>query len=169
MLDRSFDFMGHARDHVDIAGNIDDRRMRFLFPGDAVSVRSALASVMTSLRALNLKSQVQSVIEIVLAEVLNNVVEHAYADHAGGVIEIEIAREVDGFAFCVTDDGRPMPDNLLPEGVQHDLNVPMQDLPEGGYGWYLIRKLTVDLDYTRSATRNRLRFRIPLEARSRPN
>lgn len=169
MLDRSFVFMGHARDHLDTVGNPDQRRLHFLFPGDVVSVRSGLSMAMDALRHMQASSQLESVIEIALAEVLNNVVEHAYAEQGGGVIEIEIERQFDGFAFCITDDGRPMPDNCLPAGTRRDLDVPAQDLPEGGFGWFLIRKLTQDLEYSRSANRNRLTFRIPFDADSRPN
>lgn len=168
MLDRPIVFMGRARDHIDIEGNPDGRRLHFLFPGDAVSVRSALASAMAALRRMNLASELESAIEIVLAEVLNNVVEHAYAEQ-GGVIEIEIERQNDGFVFCVTDDGRPMPGDYLPEGGPVDLDVPARDLPEGGFGWFLIHKLTENIDYTRTANRNRLTFRIPLGAASFPN
>lgn len=161
--------MGHARDHLDTTGNPDHRRLHFLFPGDVVSVRSGLSMAMEALRRMNVSSHLESVIEIALAEVLNNVVEHAYAEEGGGVIEIEIERQDDGFSFCITDDGRPMPDNCLPEGTRRDLDVPAQDLPEGGFGWFLIRKLTQGLEYTRSANRNRLAFRIAFDTDTRPN
>ena len=36
------------------------------------------------------------------------------------------------------------------------------DLPEGGFGWGLIRALSSGLSYRRMSERNRLAFRIPL-------
>ncbi len=37
------------------------------------------------------------------------------------------------------------------------------DLPEGGFGWSLIRTLTTDLSYSRQAGRNELHVVIPLQ------
>jgi serine/threonine-protein kinase RsbW len=38
------------------------------------------------------------------------------------------------------------------------------DLPEGGFGWFLIRELTKDLQYVRHEDQNRLTFSIPIDA-----
>jgi serine/threonine-protein kinase RsbW len=53
-----------------------------------------------------------------------------------------------------------MPNGKLPEGGLPDVGPP--DFPEGGFGWHLIRSLTADLTYARSAGQNRLSFLIPL-------
>ena len=37
-----------------------------------------------------------------------------------------------------------------------------EELPEGGFGWYLIQDLTQELCYYREDRRNFLAFRIPL-------
>jgi serine/threonine-protein kinase RsbW len=57
------------------------------------------------------------------------------------------------------DRGRPMPDLKLPPGEL----LPFfdgQDPPEGGFGWYLIRSLTQDLQYQRVQDQNILQFRL---------
>jgi serine/threonine-protein kinase RsbW len=169
MLDRSFVFMGSARDHIDVAGEPGERRLHLIFPGDETSVRSALKTAMGTFRSMDLGAQCHGVVEIVLAEVLNNVVEHAYAEHGRGVIEIEVDLLGDALAFRITDDGRPMPEGEMPEGRRHDLDVPPDELPEGGFGWFLIRELTERLQYYRSGNRNTLTFRIPLAAAARLN
>jgi len=169
MLDRSFVFMGHSRDHIDPADTPDDDRFQLVFPGDEISVRSALHSATGAMRNMALGAQMEGVVEIVLAEVLNNVVEHAYSNTRPGVIEIVVDRQDDALAFSVTDDGQPMPEGTIPAGQRHDLDVSPEHLPEGGFGWFLIRALTEDLSYSRTAARNRLMFRIPFNLAARPN
>jgi serine/threonine-protein kinase RsbW len=96
--------------------------------------------------------------EIVLSEALNNIVEHAYAAHRG---QIEVCvRVVRGALICtVIDQGLPMPGESLPEGRLPEVRG-VEDLPEGGFGWHLIRTLSSDLAYSRVNGRNELRFRL---------
>lgn len=102
--------------------------------------------------------------ELVLAEVLNNVVEHAYAVREG-YIELDL-RHCDGALACtVTDTGRPMPRGTPPSGNEMVVNVPLEDVPEGGFGWFLIRSLTHELAYRRERGANRLSFKLPLDYR----
>jgi serine/threonine-protein kinase RsbW len=164
MLDRSFGFMGTARDHLG-GGSGDGRRFHDVFPGDAHSVRAALETAMRAFREMEIADEQTGVVEIVLAEVLNNVVEHAYAEHGRGVIELDVRRQGSTLSFVIRDDGRPMPGGYAPHGSAHDLNVAAENLPEGGFGWFLIRELTRDLEYRRLGNRNELRFHIPLGAR----
>jgi serine/threonine-protein kinase RsbW len=108
--------------------------------------------------------------EVVLAEVLNNIVEHAYADRAGS-ISVAIRQTGAGLNCLVTDEGNPMPGGQLPAGnhpAQRDGmpdlqlgDLQLDDLPEGGFGWYLIRRLTRDLEYSRNGQQNWLSFVVP--------
>ncbi|MDR5652414.1 ATP-binding protein [Ruixingdingia sedimenti] len=134
------------------------RRLRLVFPADPLAVRQALHDLHEGLRDCPVSPQCRATMELVLAEVLNNVVEHAYADR-GGEIEICVQRSGGGLVCCVADSGRPMPHGALPPG---DLpGTDAADLPEGGFGWHLIRALSRDLDYRREGTRNLLRFHLP--------
>lgn len=103
-------------------------------------------------------------LELVLAEVLNNVVEHAYQDRGEGRIELSVSVHA-GFIHCgVTDFGAPMPGGVLPPARRHSPKaLALQDLPEGSFGWALIRDLTTGLKYCRDEGTNRLSFRIALE------
>lgn len=101
-------------------------------------------------------------LELALAEVLNNVVEHAYADH-DGLIVVEVSREADALACMVTDRGRPMPGEMLPPAL--DFDSLSEGLAEGGFGWPLIRTLARDLTYSRRGQINVLGFRLALEGR----
>ena len=60
------------------------------------------------------------------------------------------------------DAGAPMPNNTLPNRTDHDLAGPAADLPEGGFGWFLIRDLAQDVEYRRAGAQNVLNLRLDL-------
>ena len=128
--------------------------------GTALSVRRGLDTIVGHRALASLGEEARGTLWIVLAEVLNNVVEHAYADHPG-TIRIRLWRSGTSVAVEVIDRGLPMPGLDLPEGRAPVPPAPAdlpRDLPEGSYGWYLIRALTDWLDYARIGDTNRLRF-----------
>lgn len=125
-------------------------------PGTPEAVRQALREIMTSDLVLSVSANLQSSTEIVLAEVLNNIVEHAYATHAGD-IRIRLSACEAGLSCAVADKGDAMPGLCLPTGRPLTLG-PTADLPEGGFGWFLIRSLVTDLRYQRVDGENRLDF-----------
>ena len=128
---------------------------------DPVAVRLTLRDVMQGAAIVPLNTDQRARLEIVLAEVLNNIVEHAYADFPGQ-IELRIFTAAEVLRCEVTDYGRQMPGNQAPAGRNASLDVPPEDLPEGGFGWFLIRSLTRDLQYQRDGEVNRLCFSMDL-------
>ena len=96
--------------------------------------------------------------EIVLAEVLNNIVEHAYATRAGD-IRIILTRTETGLVCKVMDSGAALPGLCLPKGDFQPLGQ-TAELPEGGFGWFLIRRLVTELTYQRIDGENRLSFAL---------
>lgn len=133
-------------------------------PADFMAVRSGLQNLFAQEPLCSLCDDTRGTAEIVMAEALNNIVEHAYAAQAG-LIEIWVGLGATGLECSISDYGRPMPDFQLPKGQQHDL-AQMDDLPEGGFGWFLIRSLAQDLQYQRRYNQNLLRFRLPLQAQA---
>jgi serine/threonine-protein kinase RsbW len=125
------------------------------------SVRAALLRITAASPVRDLSDDQRGTVELVLAEVLNNVAEHAYAEAAGHVA-VTVALVPYGLACEVVDDGVAMPGGQLPEGRLPSADLPDSDLPEGGFGWHLIRSLTRDLSYRRQRGTNRLGFVIPL-------
>ncbi|MBZ4690009.1 MAG: putative anti-sigma regulatory factor, serine/threonine protein kinase [Cereibacter sp.] len=93
--------------------------------------------------------------ELVLAEVLNNVVVHG---QLRGRIAVRLRLEGQALICRISDQGLPLPGGRLPEGV---LPTP-ETLPEGGFGWPLIRALASDPEYRRAEGVNHLSFRIGL-------
>ena len=53
-----------------------------------------------------------------------------------------------------------MPDLQAPLGLPQEIDRPICDLPEGGFGWFLIRDLAKDLSYQRLAQENRIELRL---------
>lgn len=133
--------------------------------GTPQAVRQLLALVISTLGNHGLGLEDSLKVEVVLAEVMNNIVEHAYSEQAPGQLVLDVERKASRLAIRVEDDGAPMPSLKIPPGRPHDLSVDLQDLPEGGFGWFLIRELTEELLYLRDADRNCLTFTIELESR----
>ncbi len=129
--------------------------------GDNASVHDGLRVLMAKPSVAGLTEDTRGSLEIILAEVLNNVVEHAYRD-GPGPIRIYISRRPDQLVVSVYDQGAPMPDLQMPKGELAPLDP--DDLPEGGFGWFLIRTLTQDLSYERLDNRNHLRFSVPMQS-----
>jgi serine/threonine-protein kinase RsbW len=133
------------------------RRLHLVIPAEAGSVRRALQAAGDTVLLRGLSEDARGTAEIVIAEALNNIVEHAYAGGAGE-IELSLRRGGDKLSVLITDRGQPMPGSSLPDGP-----LPQADavnLPEGGFGWFLIRCLSQDLRYCRAKGRNHLFFRL---------
>lgn len=130
------------------------------FKSDPMQVRAALKSALTILAPQELLPEESGTVELVLAEVMNNIVEHAYEEADDGDIEMVVEGIPGGILCKVVDFGKPMPDGQTPLGVQADVDVEIDDLPEGGFGWFLIGELAKDLNYERRANANHLSFRM---------
>jgi serine/threonine-protein kinase RsbW len=57
-----------------------------------------------------------------------------------------------------------MPEGKAPNGSPAPLDCDTEELPEGGFGWFLIRDLAHELNYTRISGKNLLSFRISVGA-----
>lgn len=121
-----------------------------------LAVRRALDQLLTDGTLSGLTEQRRGTLWTVLAEVLNNIVEHAYACDTGS-IRLNLWQRGPVLAVEVVDHGAPMPGLCLPKGHLAEIGA-FDDLPEGGFGWFLIRAMTNDLKYDRVGSENRLRF-----------
>lgn len=130
-------------------------RIRLQLASDPQAVRDGLRQLLTTTPLCTLSDDLRGTAEIVLAEVLNNIVEHAYAQSAGQ-IDLTLDYEHPTLSFEVVDSGLAMPSGKLPGGELTAIDD--ADLPEGGFGWFLIRSLTRGLVYHRRMERNTLAF-----------
>jgi serine/threonine-protein kinase RsbW len=133
-----------------------ERRFR---SGD-LETRIALAEVCARLAAAGIDEDDIGTVELVLAEVLNNISEHAYPAE-GGPVALGVDLAGDALVCEVIDEGGPMPLGRVPDSALPEI-APPDHLPEGGFGWHIVRCLVSDLDYWRQPNGNRLRLRIPL-------
>lgn len=125
------------------------------------AAREALSQFLEALQPLKLDVEEQGTIEMVLAEVLNNIVEHAYPpDEPSGPITIHCSHQSNGLAISITDRGNAMPGEQLPLGELTSLDVELENMPEGGFGWFLINNLARDVHYTRTGAENCTKMRL---------
>ena len=145
------------RSHV----SADQEVARLHFDSNPIAVGDAIETIVESVAAFSPSPDALGAIEIVVAEVINNIIEHAYRNLSGNPIEVVVRRIDAGWAFHFTDRGDPLPCGELPSGQPQELRVPRDSLPEGGFGWLLIRKLTQNLRYRHDGSRNHLEFSVP--------
>ena len=128
-------------------------------------VSRALTGLRGNLIRLGLPEEALIRLELVLAEIMNNIVEHAYAGADSGDMMLEASVHGRAIWCHLRDKGRAMPGGKLPCPRRYDLDaMRMDDLPEGGFGWGLIHDLTQGLSYRRFAEENHVRFRIDLDS-----
>ena len=126
-----------------------------------MAVRHALKQIFAKLDQLALDAEESATVELVLAEAMNNIVEHAYpVEDPQGPIHVQCCQKDNGLHFTIKDQGHPMPDGQMPLGLAQNVDVDPFDMPEGGYGWFLIKDLAKDLSYQRVGQENHLDLRI---------
>lgn len=128
------------------------------------SVSTALREVRCALSSRGGLAQIDPSWEIVVAEVLNNIVEHAYQSGEGKIyLSLEFRSGPPAILLAeFTDFGRPMPDGKPPVAKPANLDVQRDDLPEGGFGWAMIHALVSSLVYHRNEGCNNLSLEMPL-------
>lgn len=126
------------------------------------SVRRLLGRVMPMLADWGLSLDDCTTSEIVLAETLNNIAEHAFPTQDEAVISLHLRADDRALYIAIQEAGLPMPGLTAPQGQPPDPHVPRADLPEGGFGWFLIRAQTSALTYHRRASGNHLAYSIRL-------
>lgn len=130
------------------------------FPGTSGQVRRTLVHVRRHLLAQCHSKETVGKAEIVLAEIMNNIVEHALPGVPDGQISLNCRAVPGGWAFAICDNGREMPGGVIPGPRLPDIGTSLQDLPEGGFGWALVHMLSTDIAYERIAGQNCLSFRL---------
>lgn len=134
------------------------------FPAQNTAVRSALLQVDATLRTEGIDADLRNRTQIALAEACNNIVEHAYPDQRcdDPAITLDIASDRGGIQITLRDKGGPMPEGRLPgpDLPALDADDPLF-LPEGGFGWPILRSMTRAISISRRNGQNILRFRLP--------
>lgn len=130
--------------------------------GTPMSVRRTLVALRAQLSVQGLPDACLSSVEIATAEALNNIVEHAHRGCTRQDIHITATLGRDRLCVCIRDHGQALPGERVPTGPRPDPSAPRNALPEGGFGWFLIRDLTEQVLYQRIGEENLLwlQFRL---------
>lgn len=139
------------------------------FRATELDAREGILRVVEQLQARGIPDSRVQEVQIALAEAVNNVVEHAYAGTAPGDVLVRCNLHPDQLWVNINDAGVPFPNGALPEGKHAELGDSLEDLPEGGFGWFLIRELASDIQYRRDADKNQLSLCFSLQLQASGN
>ena len=123
---------------------------------DFDAVRIGLGRFMHSLETSNTQHDLGE-IELVLAEVLNNIAEHGGRESLTHPISLKWHTS-DGLCINVIDAGRCIPTGTITNAQMPDLDTEIDDLPEGGFGWALVDILCSKVRSKRRGSFNTLRL-----------
>ncbi|NOC47281.1 MULTISPECIES: ATP-binding protein [unclassified Ruegeria] len=137
--------------------------LELTFPATESEASEGIAKLSVGLAERGLPPHKAGDVKIALAEAINNVVEHAYNGIAAAKVQVTCRLDRDLLDILISDTGRPLPGYRLPDGTPAPMGTDLQDLPEGGFGWFLIHRLTSDIRYERRGGCNRLSLRFDFE------
>ncbi|MFY0679024.1 MAG: ATP-binding protein [Thalassovita sp.] len=140
-----------------------DSQIHLHFISSELAVRQSLTRLMTQLRKTRLCEDDLGRVELMLAEVLNNVVEHAYGAGAYGPVDLTCDLFEDVLKLVVVDQGRDLPSDMFQPREFADPTQMSDDLPEGGWGWTLIQSLAKTISYTRQEDVNVLTLTLDVD------
>ncbi|MCY4335642.1 MAG: ATP-binding protein [Litoreibacter sp.] len=125
-------------------------------------IRMLMADIREALQQQsNISEDLLGNVELIVSEVLNNIEEHSYQSESGCPLRVAVSRIGENNIQVETQDfGEPMPGLRLPAKSLPNTDVAIEDLPEGGFGWFLIHTLAPQTTYTRNGQRNILTFSL---------
>lgn len=96
-------------------------------------------------------------VNLVLEELITNTIKFGYSDAVPHEIQVRLEINPADIGLLVVDDGKEFNPLLVPAP---DINRPLEELPIGGLGIFLVRKTATALDYRRENGKNSLAIRI---------
>lgn len=133
------------------------------FPATDVEASDGISRICEGLSRQGLPANKADDVRIALAEAINNVVEHAYSGIEPAKVQVTCRQDQERLEILVSDTGNPLPGLHPPDGTPARIDTSLEDLPEGGFGWFLIHQLTSEIHYERVAGSNRLSLRFNFE------
>jgi serine/threonine-protein kinase RsbW len=108
--------------------------IRYEFVSDPEIVHSILQRATDELGTGNSSANDKANVEIVMAEAINNIIEHAYQFERNQPVDILLTEHCGYLTITFVDEGRPMPFGQIPAENSNDINCSPNNLPEGGFG-----------------------------------
>lgn len=133
------------------------------FPALPAEISKHLSSMNGALCQHGLADALRDTVTLVLGEVLNNIAEHAMTDDQGTIL-VQVTRRNGRVLVQTEDAGSALPVRLLGKQNLPEMGTCVDDLPEGGFGWFIIHSLVDDMVYERHEGRNRLSFSFGFSA-----
>ena len=98
-------------------------------------------------------------INLCVVESVNNAVEHSYANQSGKEVQVKIDLQPDCLILDIIDTGIGLKDGKLPDIKLNEVDPKdIQNLPEGGWGLYIILNAVDEMDYFREGQTNTLKL-----------
>jgi serine/threonine-protein kinase RsbW len=117
----------------------------------AASVSSWLHTILAGTDLGPIDGDCLSEVELAIHEIWVNVVEHAYAGSADGVVHIDARNVAGGIEFQLRDQGIGFDPELVAEPDP-------EALQERGFGLFLVRRLMDEVTYEHTPEGNRWRL-----------
>ncbi len=128
---------------------------------DLCLASEAVSRVGKWLEQENVESDCIGDVMLVLAEALNNVIEHAYGSEQKGHIQIKATLRAQTLSVQIVDRGKPF-DGPPDEVSLNTDKYALSEMPDGGFGWFLIKSLTEDIHFSHDGGQNKLTLVVGL-------
>lgn len=124
---------------------------RQTFPARLEQIEAACDFVTEHAESLSMDDEAVYHCRLCVEEICTNIIEHGYAGHYEGVIEI-VCRITPGyFSITVVDDGPAFDPLTLPDP---DPATSLWERQGGGWGVYFVKKFMDRVTYARKSERN---------------
>ncbi len=141
---------------------INELNFDFKIFSQQAEVAKLVAEAELILRDGGLSSEQTIEVCLVLAEALNNVVEHGYCFANDGEIDVGLMLSDNTLLISIKDFGLEYTIPVSRKNAPSDASE-LAALPEGGFGWGLIQTLTDEVALRRDGGRNHLKLKKFLE------
>ncbi len=115
------------------------------------SVASASDAVSRWLAERAASEEVQYFARFAVEELATNCIKYGYDDMNEHTLEVSLSLSEDGFVLTFADDGRAFNPLLVPDP---DFSPTLEDRRIGGWGLYLLRQMSRDMQYVRLDGKN---------------
>lgn len=132
-------------------------QVKLSFSSNPKNVNYVCTSIKKFLNSKNIPGTINNEIELSVAEAVNNIIRHAYKGNTGKLIEVDVRKNDRYVEVVFVDSGMPR-ENLEKPTLNFDPDD-IENLPEGGFGLYLIDTMMDENEYYSQNGKNILRLK----------
>ncbi|MGE0087095.1 MAG: ATP-binding protein [Desulfococcaceae bacterium] len=131
-----------------------DKKIKIVIGSDLEDVRMADIIAERLCNYAGIPQDICSEIRLCMAEAVNNSIIHAYDRKSGKEVEISFCFCPDRLMLHVCDTGTPMSLDLYDLPCNQSQNQENTDIPAGGRGFEIIKKIMDTVDYVKKNQKN---------------